>query len=443
MSTPVTITTLDVSQVKRVHAVALAPTPSGLTVIGGKNGQGKTSVLDAIAWAMGGDKLKPSSPQNAESVQNPTIKLTLSNGLVVERSGKNSSLKVTDPSGNKAGQTLLDSFIGTFALNLPKFMQASEKEKALILLDIIGVGDQLQELERKEKELYNERLIVGREADRKEHFAEEMPHHPNVPPDLISANDLLMQHQAILAKNAENQRLRGERDNLKFQLSQEEKALAMLQDRLQSLLAEIEKQKTACENLSAKVEIAEKNAADIQDESTEAIQAQLDEIELTNAKIRDNLNKEAAFESANVAMAEYNNLTSEIELIRKAKIELLNGANLPLPGLSVEDGKITYNGQQWDCMSSSEQLRVATAIARSLQPKCGFVLVDKLEQMDLDTLREYSEWAAANGLQVIGTRVSTGSECSIIIENGYGKVTAPAVPTAPPVKVEKPWLQAQ
>ena len=116
---------------------------------------------------------------------------------------------------------------------------------------------------------------------------------------------------------------------------------------------------------------------------------------------------------------------------------------MPLPGLSVEDGKITYKGQQWDCMSSSEQLKVATAIARSLQPQCGFVLVDKLEQMDLDTLRDFGAWAEENGLQVIGTRVSTGDECSIIIENGYGKVTVPSVSVAPSVKVEKPWLQAQ
>ena len=70
-------------------------------------------------------------------------------------------------------------------------------------------------------------------------------------------------------------------------------------------------------------------------------------------------------------------------------------------------------------MSGSDRLKVSTAIVRKLNPKCGFVLLDKLEQMDLDTLKEFGEWLEAEGLQAIATRVSTGGECSIIIEDGY------------------------
>lgn len=70
-------------------------------------------------------------------------------------------------------------------------------------------------------------------------------------------------------------------------------------------------------------------------------------------------------------------------------------------------------------MSGSDRLRVATAIVRKLNPECGFVLLDKLEQMDLDTLQEFGSWLEAEGLQAIATRVSTGGECQIIIEDGY------------------------
>ena len=55
---------------------------------------------------------------------------------------------------------------------------------------------------------------------------------------------------------------------------------------------------------------------------------------------------------------------------------------MPLAGLSVNDGELTYQGQKWDCMSGAEQLKVSTAIIRCLNPECGFVLMDKLEQMD-------------------------------------------------------------
>ena len=72
-------------------------------------------------------------------------------------------------------------------------------------------------------------------------------------------------------------------------------------------------------------------------------------------------------------------------------------------------------------MSGSEQLKVATAIVRELNPECGFVFIDKLEQMDIETMEEFGKWLENEGLQAIATRVSTGDECSIIIEDGYVK----------------------
>ena len=105
--------------------------------------------------------------------------------------------------------------------------------------------------------------------------------------------------------------------------------------------------------------------------------------------------------------------------IRKQKTDLLTNADLPLPGLSVDDGELLYLGQRWDNMSGSQQLQVATAIVRKLKPECGFVLIDKLEQMDQQTLQEFGAWLEQEGLQAIATRVSTGDECSILIEDGY------------------------
>ena len=60
---------------------------------------------------------------------------------------------------------------------------------------------------------------------------------------------------------------------------------------------------------------------------------------------------------------------------------------------------------------------------RKLNPNCGFVLMDKLEQLDTDTLAEFGAWLEAEGLQVIATRVSVGDECSIVIEDGYAVTT--------------------
>ena len=169
----ITIKSLEIENVKRIKAVELTPSPTGLTVIGGKNGQGKTSVLDSIAWALGGERYRPSNATREGSTIPPTLKITMANGLIVERKGKNSDLKVTDPEGKRAGQQLLNEFVEQFALDLPKFMNASAKEKADTLLKIIGVGDTLFALERQETEKYNRRHTIGQLAEQKKKYAAE------------------------------------------------------------------------------------------------------------------------------------------------------------------------------------------------------------------------------------------------------------------------------
>ena len=410
----VKINSLELENVKRIKAVKLEPSPNGLTVIGGKNGQGKTSVLDSIAWALGGDRYRPSAAQRDGSVILPTLHITLSNGLVVERKGKNADLKVIDPNGRKSGQQLLNEFISQLALDLPRFMEANNKDKANILLQIIGVGDKLFELERREKELYNQRHAVGQIADQKRKFAAEMVFYPDAPAELVSASELIRQQQDILARNAENQR---KRENMRS-IEMKAESLQSDIDRLRTEMQHLESQLTTA---LADLEIARKDALFLQDESTAELEKNIAEIDEINVKVRANLDKERAEDDTKEYAAQYNVLTAQLDDVREEKLALLNGAELPLPGLSVEDGELTYNGHKWDSVSGSDQLKIATAIARKINPQCGFVLVDKLEQMDIDTLREFGAWLEGEGLQVIATRVSTGDECSVIIEDGYVK----------------------
>ena len=399
------INKLEIENVKRVKAVKIEPTANGLTIIGGKNNQGKTSVLDAIAWALGGDRYRPSQAQREGSVISPNLHIVMNNGLIVERRGKNSDLKVTDPNGKKAGQQLLNEFVEQLALDLPKFMEASSREKAQTLLQIIGVGPKLTELERQEKELYNERTYIGRTADQKEKYAKEQPYYPDVPSVPVSASELIRQQQEILAQNGENQRKRERR----HQLEQEYQSVT---EQIQALL-------TKQGQLEADLKIAKETSEGLTDRSTADLEENISNIEEINRKVRANLDKDKAEEDAKGYREQYNRLTSQIEEIRNQKADLLKEADLPLPGLGVEDGELVYHGQKWDNMSGSEQLKVSTAIVRRLNPECGFVLLDKLEQMDLDTLHEFGQWLEQEGLQAIATRVSTGGECSLIIEDGY------------------------
>ena len=437
----VKIMALEAENVKRIKAVALTPSPTGLTLVGGNNNQGKTSVLDALAWALGGDRFRPDAAQRDGAVAPAHLKVKLSNGVVVERKGKNASLTVTDPTGRRSGQQLLNAFVEPLALDLPRFMEATDKEKADILLRIIGIGTELHTRDMEIKALYDKRTFTGQLAAQKKHFAEELISYPDAPEEPVSASDLIRQQQEILARNGENQRKRNQLDKLIDEKNQLNFTLRDLDEKIEDLKEEYEQTQAKFTDLEKQIFQARKSAAQLQDESTAELEASIRDIEETNRKVRANLEKSRAEDEAARYASDYDKLTEAITRKRADRMALLNGADLPLPELSVEDGALTYKGKHWRDMSGSDQLRVAAAIVRRLNPDCGFVLLDKLEQMDMTTLQEFSAWLEAEHLQAIATRVSTGSECQIIIEDGMVKDAETTLPPVTEKPQQKSWTK--
>ena len=441
----VKITSFEAENVKRIKAVQFTPSEDGLTIIGGKNANGKTSVLDSIVYALGGEKYRPKNFNRDGSAVPGKIRIELSNGLIVERSGKNATLKVTDPTGRKAGQKLLNEFIEPLALNLPKFLNASDKEKGETLLQIIGVGEELSELDKQENLIYSERTLVGRDADKKAKLAEALEYYPDAPEELVSASELIKQQQEILAKNGRNEEFRQKASDLEKKEALAWEKVTLAQAELEKAQARLEELKKEFNEVSEAKEAAFFDASKLEDESTAEIEENIANIEEINRRVRANLTKANAVDEAEQLQNEYKKLTGDLEAVREQRKALLDSADLPLEGLSVNEGALIYKGQQWSDMSSAEQLIVATAIVRKLNPECGFVLMDKLEQMDTDTLTEFGSWLEAEGLQVIATRVSTGEECSIIIEDGTVVETSEKAATKEekPKFVQKAWTPGE
>lgn len=435
----VKIVSLELENVKRVALVRLEPSASGLTVIGGDNCQGKTSILDGIVYALGGERYRPSNLQREGSHADARIELTLSNGLKVERRGKNATLKVTDPTGAKAGQKLLDSFVEELALNLPKFLAMPSRDKAAVLLRILGIEDQLAALDKAEKAAYDERHAQGRIADQKEKYAAEMPEYHDVPDTPMTPGELVKESQAIMERNAEKANARREVETIRADYAKACADADAAKERLREIevmLAAAQKREVEtrdrCNLAAAKLKEAE--AREIPpDESTAEVEAKLSELEAINAKVRSNADKAKALADAEAAREEWGRLSARVDEIREERLALLEGAKMPLPGLSVENGDLTYNGKAWDCMSSAEQMRAGVAIVRALKPECGFVLLDGLERFDTKQLASFGAWLEEQGLQALATRVGKGSECSIVIEDGMvgaATISSPAEPVA-------------
>lgn len=424
----VKIHSFEVENVKRVRAVALDCSGQSLTVIGGGNAQGKTSVLDAIMWTLGGDRFRPSTPLR-EGAEKLATKIELSNGLIVERRGEAGTLKVTAADGKKGGQQLLNEFVSTFALDLPKFMQATAGEKATMLLDTFpGLGAELNRLNQEAKRIYDERHAHGVICERKKKYAQELPFDADAPNELLTGTEMTQRLQDQLRKNAENDRLR--KDVQAIRIRHDAAANRVEELRRQLLKAE-EEHHALADQLSR----AEGIATGLKDEDVSAIQRELEQIDAMNARVRKNLDKARAEAEAADLSETYAELTKTLEDVRAKRLKLLAGVEMPLPDLSIdEEGQLLYRARRWDGMSGAEQMRVAVAICAAIKPACGFVLLDGLERMDLKQLRDFAAWLAERGLQAIGTRVGTGDECSIVIEDGAA--VEPAAPASDEFKFE-------
>lgn len=411
MSDNVKISALELENVKRIKAIQLVPTENGLTVIGGRNAQGKSSVLDAIAWALGGNRMKPQAP-NRDGAESPaSIHIELSNGLIVERKGKNAALKVTDSRGLKGGQALLDEFVGQLALDLPRFMVASDKERADYLLGILGVSDELNRIDGEIQRTYDERRWVGQDADRKAKAAEDMVYYADAPAETVSISELSAKLQRAMALNSENAAARDKVNRMYDELMRTEREIKELTAKLDALTL---KHNEHIVTYNAEAE----RVHGLVDVATEHIEKAIAEAEDINAKVRANQRKADAQRDAEQLAESRDALTKKLDALRAERVALLDNAGMPLPGMSVDGGVLSYNGHVWSDMSGAEQLRVATAIVRATKPECGFVLVDKLEQFDTQQLAEFAAWCEGQGLQVIGTRVATDDSCTVIIEDG-------------------------
>lgn len=423
---PVYIQMVDAQNVKRLKAVRLAVNGTSLTVIGGGNGQGKTSVLDAIAWTLGGDRFRPSNPIR-DGEDKLATRIELSNGLVVERRGSTGALRVTDPEGGRGGQQLLNEFVNGMALNLSKFMAASAGEKAQMLLDLFPeLGAELQRLNEEAKRIYDERHAMGQIADRKAKHAADLPFHEDVPDRPLSGSEMTSELEAALARNARNRDMRENADAMQRRLDQmnrevrqQDERIAELEKRLQDERARRVELIDASQQMTDDVRAAEEAAKGLADADTSEIKRKLEEIDAINARVRQNMDKAKAEADAQDLQEQYRSMTTELEKVRAERVKLLGQVQMPMDGLLIsEDGALLYRDQEWDCMSSTEQLRVAVAICSAMRPECGFVLLDGLERMDIGQLRELGAWLAERKLQAIGTRVSTGEECTLIIEDG-------------------------
>lgn len=426
---PQHIIVLSVRNVKRLKAVRITPDGKPLTVISGRNGQGKSSVLDGIIYTLAGGRAEPSRLiRDGEDGASVTIdtedfiirkRWTAAGGVV--------TIEARDGGKLAKPQNILASMIGKICLDPFEFSRLKPAEQAETLKSLTGLDT--ADIEAKRKSLYDERTNANRDADRlriRADQAQEKRHAdvPRQPIDLEPYRARLHEaNDAIAARMKEQEGITKSRR----ELSDAESRIAAAEREVERLKKELSRAQTNVEMLNDTLGIEDMR------KDVEARQKALDEsspisvgdavhdletAQALNEKVRENADALKLVSEAAEARERSEELTAKIKECDERKAKMIAEAKMPVPGLAIEEGVVTFNGVPFDQASSAEQIRISCAIGLALNPKLRTLIVREGSLLDDDTMRMLAEIAEENDAQIIMERVEIDGHTSVVIEDG-------------------------
>ncbi len=381
--------------VKRLKAVEITPDGT-LQVIGGRNAQGKSSVLDAIWLALGGAKAtKDTSRPIRDGEESAWVTVDMGR-IVVTRTwddkGNKVQVKGADGAIHAAPQRLLDRLLGHLSFDPVAFTRLSAKEQREALLDLVELDVDLDELDSDRARLYDERTEAGR---RDKDLGDITVDH-SLPAEQQSPRDLISEIRHAEDHNREVLNARGQS--------------AQLTERIATLEAELAEAKAA---LAAAKQTASRELVD-----TSELEQQLATVEETNAAIRANEEAKARKAQRAELKTERDKRTREITAIDTAKAKALRTAKFPVPGLGFDAHGVTYNERPFSQASSAEQIRVSVGMGMAMNPDLRVMFIRDGSLLDDEAMVALREQIEEHDFQLWIERVGNADETAVIIEDG-------------------------
>lgn len=414
------IVRLDTTDYKRIRAVSIVPEGSSV-VIGGRNAQGKSSVLDSIFAVLGGKKAIAAKPVR-EGAEKSVIRLELDNGLVITRTikpdGEGTIRVERDGAQFKSPQAMLDALVGPLSFDPVAFTRLDSKRQLAELQKLAGLDFAAADARR--AALYEERTAVGREGKRLAGAVESMPRFDDAPDEEVSVGALL---EELRAGEEAMRRVDGLRAEAKAKavnaaaLREEAAALrkkiAAILARAEGLEADAAEDDIDSEAASDQAVVAAAKVPDV-----DAIRARLAGSEEANRRVRANHDRALQQVALEVERNNYAALTGQIEAIDAEKRAAIEAASFPLEGLSVGDDGILYRGVPFSQASGAESLRVSVAIGLAMDPKLRVILVREGALLDDESLAALKDEAAKRDAQIWIEVVGKRDGMSLEIEDG-------------------------
>lgn len=427
MSDPMTIVQLTASNIKRLKAVTIRPDHQGnLVVLGGANGAGKTSVLDAITMALGGREQIPPQPIR-RGAEHAEVVVDLGE-IVVRRTFTASgggSLTVSNKEGARfqSPQTMLDKLYGTLSFDPLAFARETGKRQAEILRQLVGINTNA--LDARREQLYAERTQVNKQAASLRARVAAMPKHDGVPDAPVSVAEIAAELKEAISTNEANASVCRRASRAAEDVSKHKRQVEQLRQQLAAAESSLQAAEADCAKLESQM-------AAQKDVDVAPLHARLADADAVNSKVAANRQREALAADADAADGKSQGLSSEIESIDELKAAAIAAANMPVPGLGFGTDGVTLNGLPLEQASGAERIRVSVAIGLAMNPRLRVLLIRDASLLDAASVQMVADMAKAAGAQIWLERVEQDCLTTVLIEDGEVRTTAPAVAVETP-----------
>jgi len=390
------ILNLHAENIKRLRAVDIAPGDAPVVIIGGDNGQGKTSVLDSIMYALAGKRTEAAVPVR-RGADEANVELDLGDLRVVLRIGAGRrELVVTNADGERrpSPQGILDALYSRVTFDPLQFSTDPPDKQSKTLRGLVGID--FSALDKERAQLYEERTRVGRElASASERLTAIPVAVLSSPPDEVNIGELV---NAKTRAASQNQRRRDMMSELGG-LATRERELMLELERVRARIAEIEPYVP---------------------ESVDTSQMDIDlaNAEATNRNVRLKQDRAKLSDQCRTLEQRRDWLTKAIDKVDATKAQKLAAAPWPVPGLGFSEDGVLLNGLPFDQASGAEKLRVSLAIGAALNPQLRVLLIRDGSLLDARSMATVRDFAASHDMQVWIERVGGADPGAVIIEDG-------------------------
>lgn len=410
------IVRLLVENVKRVKTVEVLFGDNNVVVVGGKNEQGKSSILDALEYALAGKKSIPIEPIRRGEKKARVVVET--DEYIITRSftASGSTLTVISNNGAKfpSPQALLDKVFCDLSFDPLAFSRKASREQAEIIKQLVGLD--FSDMYKARQSAYDERTMLNREVKALKSQIDGLSSE-NVKP--VSVSELLKERER---RQAENKAIEDKRNAVAIaeqRLKMTSDRIVELREELENIQEQIDKEMDAHASQTDLVTQARENASCLVELDVDEITEQIEEAESINAKAAECKRRNELYSQFAAKMEIAGQLTEKIDSIDKEKADSLADAKLPVDGLAFDDNGITVNDIPFDQCSSAEKLRVSVAMGLALNPELKLMQIRDGSLLDEDSLRMIREMAVKADAQIMIEKVtSTGEGCQVVIEDG-------------------------